>query len=167
MSEQTMRRRVVRTLRPLDAVAVENPCCPGTPDVNFADGWIELKWLRSWPRDASSLVTLPHFTPQQRIWISQRWRRGGRVWVLLQVGHDWLLFDGQTAADKIGYYDRETLLVLATQCWMGGLRDEEFVECMRDMGPGEPRADGRRPVDYRPPSSPSGTARDSSSTGDD
>ncbi len=36
MSEQDQRQTIIKLLRPLDAMSVENTiCCPGTPDVNY------------------------------------------------------------------------------------------------------------------------------------
>lgn len=97
-----MRKKVVEALVGLDAVAVENPVYPGTPDINFVEGWIELKILDAWPKRASTKVTIRCFTPQQRIWLHRRCRRGGRAFFLLKVDNDWLLFDGMTAAEQIG-----------------------------------------------------------------
>lgn len=98
-----MRQNVIRFLRDKDAISVENPVYPGTPDVNYNDGWIELKWLRRWPDNAErSNVLIPHFTPQQRVWLSRRWRKGGNAFLLLQVGLEWMLFDGDTAGKVVG-----------------------------------------------------------------
>ncbi len=98
MSESTMRGRVVRALKDLNAIAVENPVLPGTPDVNYVEGWIELKWLREWPADESTPVRFPHFTPVQRVWHIRRRLAGGMSWVLVQCKREWLLFDGAIAA---------------------------------------------------------------------
>jgi hypothetical protein len=80
-----------------DWVRVENPARPGTPDVNFAwlppgereavrEGWIELKQMPSFPKKyESAIFRIPHYTPQQRVWIRRRSRAGGHVWVLLHV----------------------------------------------------------------------------------
>lgn len=135
MSEKTQRRRVVKALRPLDAISVENPVYPGTPDVNYIEGWIELKWLRAWPKRDGE-VRVDHFTPGQREWIRRRWKRGGAVWVLLQVGREWILLDGDTAARHLGYVDRDTLHRLATASWKNGLKDGELRECLRSYRTG-------------------------------
>ena len=117
MAESHMRGRVVRILRRHDAVAVENRVYPGTPDVNYIEGWVELKWLPRWPKGVGEPVRVKHFTPQQRVWLRRRWRRGGRAYVLLQVAQDWLLFDGATAADHLGRVSRERLFELALKTW--------------------------------------------------
>jgi hypothetical protein len=85
---------------------VENPIHPGTPDVNLANGfWIELKCILGWPVRASSAVRIPHFTPQQRVWLYQRWKYApGSTFLLLEVRSDrqWLLFDGNVATKVVG-----------------------------------------------------------------
>lgn len=126
MSEQGMRQRVINALRKLDAVSVENPAYPGTPDVNFIEGWIELKWLRSWPVRKDTAVTIDHLTQQQRVWLLRRWGAGGNAWLLLQCGREWLLFDGNTAFHFVGRVNRGRLIELARRYWKDGLNDEEL-----------------------------------------
>lgn len=121
-----MRGRVVRLLRRHDAMAVENRVYPGTADVNYIEGWVELKWLPRWPKGCEvDAVRVKHFTPQQRVWLRRRWRKGGRAYVLLQVGTDWLLFDGATAADNLGKVTRSRLYEVALKTW-GKLNEEEL-----------------------------------------
>jgi hypothetical protein len=126
-----MRGRIVKALRELDAVSVENKVYPGTPDVNFAEGWVELKWLRYWPRNAEdSVVQIRHFTPQQRVWLKRRWNRGGQAFLLLQAAQtDWLLFDGLTAAQAVGRANRPELFERALKTWKT-LNEKELKECL-------------------------------------
>lgn len=90
----------------LDPVRVENPIHPGTPDVNLADGcWLELKCIEGWPLRATSTVRIPHFTPQQRVWLYRRWKYApGSTFLLLEVCsvQQWLLFDGDVATKIVG-----------------------------------------------------------------
>ena len=99
MSERKMRQNVCEWLKDLDAFAVENPANPGTPDVNGIEFWIELKQLDEWPARDGTPVRIPHYTPQQKIRARKRWQKGGNVFWLLQVHNDWLLLDGNVAAE--------------------------------------------------------------------
>lgn len=129
MSESRMRQRVVRDLRSLNAIAVENPVLPGTPDVNYVEGWIELKWLRSWP-SRGGIVAIPHFTPQQRVWHYRRRMAGGQSWVLIQCRREWILLDGAVAAMVVNKSTREELIEAANvtrgDYWSDGL-DAKFL----------------------------------------
>lgn len=131
MSEKGMRRRVVKALKPLDAVSVENSVYAGTPDVNYAEGWLELKWVRSWPKNRDTPLRVPHFTQQQKLWLTRRWRSGGAAYLLLKVSRDWLLFDGPTAAKVLGTSTRQELRENALRVWPRGLAEKELVRELR------------------------------------
>lgn len=135
MAEKTMRQNVIKALRELDAISVENPVYPGTPDVNYIDGWIELKWMRRWPENADrSPVLIPHFTPQQRVWLARRWRKGGNAFLLLQVGLEWLLFDGETAGKFVGKVTRPELMALRRRYSDSGMRGSTLRSWMETSG---------------------------------
>lgn len=72
MSEKAMRHRVIKALKPLDAISVENSVHPGTPDVNCVGAWIELKQVAKWPTITRALLNIRHFTQEQRIWLRRR-----------------------------------------------------------------------------------------------
>jgi hypothetical protein len=132
VAETDLRRTVVTALRPLDAIAVENLVYKGTPDVNYVEGWIELKWLRAWPKRPTTKVRLDHpLTQEQRVWLTKRWRAGGNCYVLLQVGREYLLFTGQDAACSLGDSTREELETYAIMVWHNGLNRAEFLEWIR------------------------------------
>jgi hypothetical protein len=133
--EQQQRQLVVKALNKIhrDAVSVENPACPGTPDVNYIGGWVELKYAKDWPARDETTVRLDHFTPQQRVWLRRRWYNGiksnatdGAVWLCLQVSktRDWLVFDGESASKYVGKdgYNKAALLELAV--FVGQSADE-------------------------------------------
>jgi len=133
MKELVMRRNVVKALAPLHAIPVENGYTrPGTPDVNFHGGWLECKWMDRWPAvPADRPIKLKHdFTPEQRLFAIQRARVGGHVWLLLQVGREWLLFHGTDAARLIGRATREELYQGACAVWRKGLNIEELIKCV-------------------------------------
>lgn len=130
MSEAHMRRRVVRWLKPLNAIPVENPAQPGTPDVNYVEGWIELKKLNNWPKGADTIVKVDHFTPQQRAWLKFRRLKHGRAFLLLQVKNEWLLFEGRKAAELLGLVPRHRLEAEALRHWRKGLQPDELRDIL-------------------------------------
>lgn len=127
-----MRRRVLDALRTLHAFAVENSALPGTPDVNYVEGWIELKQLPKWPKVGEDRnILLPHFTPQQRLFMLQRHRHHGKVWLMLKVGRDeWFLFRGKVAAEHVGRCTRAQLIEHAARHWPKGLNEQELIACL-------------------------------------
>ena len=114
----------------LDPVRVENSACPGTPDVNYTGGWIELKHENEWPKRVDTPLRVPHFTPQQRVWLIRRYLKGGRAFMLLRVKHDWLLFDGVTAAKIVGHLSKQELIMHALMYCPGGIDRQELQRCL-------------------------------------
>lgn len=135
MKESAMRQRVVRALRPLDAFSVENCVRAGTPDVNFTDGWIELKQVAKRPVRSTTTVRLPHFTPQQRVFLRKRWHVGGKAFVLLLLEGEWFLFDGCWAARCLGDVTYATLKTSALRYWLTGLNETELLESVVNESP--------------------------------
>lgn len=131
MSElDSMKPRVVKALKPLHAFCVENRVGAGTPDVNYTEGWIELKWMRSWPKRGTTIVKIEHYTKQQKIFAVKRRRAGGNCWLLLQVKQQWLLFDGAVAAIILNKKTAKELFHHAYKVWPHGLKDQELIECI-------------------------------------
>lgn len=148
MNEDSIKPTVIKILRELDAVSVENAARSGTPDINFVEGWIELKWKSSWPVRPQTPLRVETFTPQQRAWITRRWRAGGNIWVLLRVGHEWLLFPGLWAALHLGEKTQSELKGNA-KFWSNALEPRTLVDILRiGRGTGSPN--------YSPPENGSG-----------
>lgn len=79
----------------LDPVRIENKVGVGTPDVNYKEGWIELKHLDNWPPRAK-VVRLTHPpTKEQKVWLYRRWSSGGNAWLVLRIDQDWFAFAGR------------------------------------------------------------------------
>lgn len=131
MSESNMRKKVVKALAPLNAISVENPCLPGTPDVNYIEGWIELKWLRSWPKREETPVRLEHYTKVQRVWAFRRRRAGGQCWMLLQCGREWLLMDGAVAALTLGHCTKAELIEHSEAYFSSGLDAATMIQFLQ------------------------------------
>ena len=116
MSETAYRRNVVKALKTVgaDPVAVENGRChPGTPDINWLHGWIELKVIHQWPKRADTIVKCPTWTLEQAIWHRRRWKAGGSTYMLCRIEEQHQLFTGADAADYFGLVNREKLEALA------------------------------------------------------
>jgi hypothetical protein len=128
MSEKLLRKMVVAALKPLHAISVENGCGIGCPDINLRCGWIELKEMDAWPKRETTVLGIPHFTQEQRVWLTRRCHAGGRAWVLLKVGHEFLLFDGPTACDKLGVSTRAELIQLALLAFLCGFDENVFLD---------------------------------------
>jgi hypothetical protein len=124
-----MRKTVIKALRPLNAVSIENGCGTGTPDVNFVEGWVELKSVDRWPPRGGPL-RVEHFTEYQKVWLLRRRRAGGQAFLLLKVGKDWLLFDGWVAAQELGHRTREELFLLTIRTWARTIDSEEMIGCL-------------------------------------
>jgi len=129
VSEKILRQNVIKSLRSLDPISVENPAYPGTPDVNYGgeegEGWIELKHLIKWPPH-DHIVKIEHFTPQQRVWLFRRWHYGGRCCLILQVGREWLIYRGEVASCHVGRVKQEELLELAAHHWQTQPKPQEL-----------------------------------------
>lgn len=130
MAESTLRKRIVKALRPLDAISVENGVGIGTPDVNCTLGWIELKQEDEWPKRGGPL-RVPHYTPQQKLFAIRRERAGGKCWLLIQVGPELILLRGGDAARLLGSSTRDELLAVAVGHWSRVLDENELIECLK------------------------------------
>lgn len=97
MSEANMRRTLVKALKPLHAISIESPVTGlGIPDVNFAGGWIECKYMKHWPYGCDTHpVKFSHtLSQEQKIWQYKRAKAGGLGLVAAQVSRSWFFFDG-------------------------------------------------------------------------
>jgi hypothetical protein len=130
-----MSTRVSKALKPFDPLRVENTAHPGFPDMSYIDGLLENKWVRAWPVKPTSPVLIPHFTQQQRTTLRRRWRMGGRAYLLLQVAKDWLLFNGEQAAEFVGRSTKAVLYREATMTWRP-LNDASLRSCL-SKSPGQ------------------------------
>lgn len=135
MSEKALASQVMQALKPLDGLRVENPCHPGTPDVNYTGGWIELKQQDAWPKKAGTPLNLGHdLTREQRIWLTRREARGGVALVLIQVDRDYLLLFGGVAAIIVGEATQAQLKEAAIAVWTSAAEmKRELPECLRRL----------------------------------
>lgn len=117
MSEKSMSRTVMEALVPLHPVRIENYCSPGTPDIEYIQGWLELKEMPGWPIDPQWHLRIPHFTVEQRLFLTKRCYYGGQAHLLLKVGAEWLLIRGDTAGKVIGVSSADELRAASELVW--------------------------------------------------
>ncbi len=130
MSEAAMRKSLRPLLRPLHPVRIESPITSGVPDVNYTDGWVELKFAPRWPPRKGPL-RIDHFTKEQRSWLVERRVRGGRAFLLLKVGRsEWLLFDGSVAAAVVGEATQPELYEACLARWTRLPKTKEICTCL-------------------------------------
>lgn len=115
--ENDMKRTVIKLLRSLHGTSIENGVGIGTPDVAYAGGWLELKCIEGWPKKPQTPLRIPHFTPQQKVWLLKHYRAGGEVYVLLKVHTDWLLLGAEYSAMHLGEATKEELCSSAVEWW--------------------------------------------------
>lgn len=133
MSEGNLWKDLRPLLAGLDPVRIEShDTDTGIPDVNITLGWIELKYMREWPKRATTPLRVDHFTVEQRAWLTRRWAAGGSCWVILKVGADeWLLFRGYIAALYLGQVARNALYGYTLARWVRKPKKEEIQSCLK------------------------------------
>lgn len=130
LKESDMRAQVVRLLAGANAVAVENGVGVGTPDVNYVEGWLELKSV-DLPKNPDSPIRVPHFSAEQRLWLRRRTEAGGRAHVLLKAGNWWILLSAMTAAESLGTVPLGWLIDHCVDGWAGRPSGDALLEALR------------------------------------
>lgn len=129
-SENDFSHKVTRAIRKLDPVLVENLQKPGTPDINYVEGWLELKYLPDWPKRAETTVKFPKFYPQQRVWLVKRTLGNGNCFVFVQIRFTYLLFQGGFAAQHFDRMTKAEMLRSALYVW-DHFPEMELPECLK------------------------------------
>jgi hypothetical protein len=119
---------------------IENMIGSGYPDIDYCirgvAGKVESKWRLNWPKDPDGIVTLDHFTNQQRIWIRDRHRAGGRIYVMLEVEKplaSYLLLPGEWARVRLGITaTRRDIEVSALASGVGRFPTDAILEALTD-----------------------------------
>jgi hypothetical protein len=125
-----VRQEIIKKLRELDPVAIENSVGLGTPDINYIGGWMELKYIKNYPKRSNTKIRLRHFTKVQRNWIKRRYLKGGNVCVLLRIERDWYLFKYPNT-HLLGELDKEEMKEKSTAFWEKKLIVEELIKWLR------------------------------------
>lgn len=127
----------------LDPRRVENVLGAGTPDVNYIDGWMELKQLPAWPARPDTIVALPKLRDrkEQVAFLTRRWMNGGQAWLMLRVKREWLLFSGyDVRAVRDGLTYQQLVQVACWHCPGIGGWDKDRLRRLRGFLVGQPFA---------------------------
>ena len=129
-SESNASDTLKKALKPLHGKRIENIIEKGTPDWNYANGWIELKFADNWPARGGRLK-MDHYGPDQRIFQRKR-GKVGNVFMLWCIGKDWYLFDHDFAFYQLYLYgvtekEAEDKSIMH---WKKTLNGKELRECL-------------------------------------
>jgi hypothetical protein len=121
MSESNLWRYIQKNLKSYGVLSrVENAFYKGMPDVNYlidgVEGWIELKFISQFPARQNTIVRVPHFTEEQKIWHEQRVKYKGNTTVLIQVERDYFIFK-KDKIKLVGSLTRNSMVKLANKHW--------------------------------------------------
>jgi hypothetical protein len=109
-----MRNRLGQIMAGYHFTPVENTARPGTPDCWWVNAWAELKDVPRWPGNPNDKLLLHHYTTHQCDWLCECYETGGRCWLIVKVGIEWLLFDKPVAFRLVGSLTRAQMYQFAT-----------------------------------------------------
>lgn len=119
----------------LDPVRVENVLGTGTPDVNYTDGWIELKDCpEGFPKRPGTVFTIPKLVErkEQVAWLMRRWEAGGACWLMIRVGREMFLFDGWSSREvRKGLTERDFRNMACWSSFADGSLPDQVKEDLR------------------------------------
>lgn len=103
----------------------------GIPDVSYSiknapiRGWIELKHVKSWPKRQNTVVKLPHYNPEQKLFLWKHGEASGYCWLFLKIEKNYLLFD-HIQAQNVGELNSFDLNCIAHAKWSNRINFEEL-----------------------------------------
>ena len=121
MKESTLWGYIREGMRGMwDATRIESSSGNGVPDVDFGlpgkHGKIELKYIKEWPVREFTKVKLP-LRPEQKLWINQRGKLSGDVWVLIRIENSFFLLKWQQVGSACEGWTKHEWHCRAHECW--------------------------------------------------
>lgn len=117
-----------------DAQRHEDKFQLGIPDVSFGlpgvNGWIELKFLKEYPKRRDSVIRIEHYTENQRQWLYRRWKMAGHVFLLIQISNEFFLFTGQEMALLGNVGNREWYIDRALWYWKKKINFDQLTQLL-------------------------------------
>lgn len=116
------------------ATRIESSAGNGVPDVAFTiptkHGWIELKYIKEWPKRPTTLVKLP-LRPEQKQWIESRGKLADNVWVICRIADIFYILDHKEAVMLCEGGTRDMWEVLCTRSWSKRIDFDNLWEILR------------------------------------
>jgi hypothetical protein len=92
-------------------------------------GFIEIKYIKEWPKKESTKVKLP-LRPEQKSWIATRGEIGGNIWVFCRIHQSHYLLDWKQAITACDGWTCEEWSRLSEGVWGQKLNVEEFLDIL-------------------------------------
>ena len=127
-NEKTLRKYIVDLLSSTGHIQRhEDKNESGIPDLSYGikgtNGWIELKYKKTWPKKLTTPVKFDHFTNKQKTWLKKRGQEGGHCYVLIQIADTCLLYDWQKI-NQIGKLTKNEMIKESIVFW--AIKDQSF-----------------------------------------
>lgn len=146
MSEKNLWHKLRTGLAPyLRLQRIEDRYSRGVPDVLYAGrigdnlcfrtlGLVELKFLKAWPKRATTTAALRTFRPEQRAWLKLFGEASnGAVYVLLQVGRTDLLLFHWKVLGTLGCMTQAGTRRLAQWSWQGRMTSAAYESLAMEL----------------------------------
>lgn len=129
MSEKNFWVLLRTSMKKLKMYRVENRVMKGMPDVHYIrdgqSGWIELKYLKSWPKTRMSTG----LRLNQSLWLKEYNEHKGQCWVLIRIGRDFVgLIHGRDAKRLFDRPSRKDFFSMLSYKKMGNMKKEDWSE---------------------------------------
>jgi len=118
-----------------EATRHEDKLQRGIADVSFcqngAGGWMELKHVSDWPARRTTTVKIPHYSIDQKEFLTKKGKAMGNTWLFIQIGSDFVLYD-HIGAQHVGELTKEQMVgnVYCYAYWRGKLDYSQFARAL-------------------------------------
>lgn len=113
---------------------IESSAGNGVPDVSIGlpgkNAWLELKYVKEWPRREPTKLRLP-LRPEQKHWIKCRGELSGDVWVLCRVDNYFFLLDHSNALEATEGWTRADWFSKSSISWVSGVNFGELIRALK------------------------------------
>lgn len=93
-------------------------------------GWVELKRLSEWPKRTTTIVRLPHYTPDQATFLETWGRAGAGAFLLAHIETEFLLFPWAEAKNIQRGLPRGELIAAAVVRSLGKFPLRDVLRCL-------------------------------------